>query len=154
MLMRTIYKIGKTRVELLPPDLDNDGRIGGIEKVQMRGSLSEVIPAQQKSETAEAMENLNKDIVDNSRLSSMDFLSRIHPAEYHGMTRIDILIALKFLPSDTSMINRSKMRKSISLQGEGRKEIVSMATGNQAMQNERFSKLRSFFGGGKRDEQQ
>lgn len=142
--MRQIFRISNVRVELTAPDLDGDGITGGVERLEI-GGVSEVIPVQQKSETAEAVENLNKDQEDSSRLSTMDFLSRINPNEYEAMTKIDILIALRFLPKSVTWINRSKMRKSVSLKGEGRKEFINLATGNQQVQNDR-SGLAKLFG--------
>lgn len=147
---RNIYKVGKVRIQLTNPDLDGDGVTGGVEQVS-RSGWDEIIPAQQKSETAEATENLNKDVLDNSRLSTMDFLSRINPAEYDPMTKIDVLIALRFLPKSTAWINRTKMRKSVSLSGEGRREFVDLFTGQKEAEANRMAKAAGFFTGKKKD---
>lgn len=112
-------------------DLDKDGKVGGIENLSRN---MDIIRPQQKSETAESIENINKDVIDASRLSTMDFLSRINPHEYEAMTKIDVLIAYQFLPISASWINRTRMRKSISLKGLGREEIVKIVQGMEEKQ--------------------
>ena len=148
---RTIYKVGSTRIELINPDLDGDGETGGIEKVQMKG-FDDMIPASQKSETAEASEILNSDKLEgDSRLSSMDFMSNIPRSEYDAMTKVDVLIAMKFLSSSASWINRVRMRKSKSIDGQGIDKFVQLHTGMREAEVSRMDRVKSFFSGKKEE---
>lgn len=129
-MTETIFKVGHTRIKLQGVDLDGDGK----STTEVVSRISDIIRPDQKSETAESIENINKDVIDASRLSTMDFLSRINPHEYDAMTKIDVLIAYQFLPISASWINRTKMRKSVSLKGLGREEIVKIVQGMEEKQ--------------------
>ena len=72
---------------------------------------------------------------------------RIDPAQYHAMCKVDALIGMKFLPTSVSIVNRSLMRKSVSIGGEGRKEFVQVVAGQQEKQQAgAWDKMKNFMG--------
>jgi len=128
-----VFNIDGIRMRIVNPDLDKDGTTGGIEDVE-RKTVEELTRPQTKSDMGEAVAELNKDRIDDSRLSTIDFLSRIDPSQYHAMCKVDALIGMKFLPTSVSIVNRSLMRKSVSIDGKGRQEYVQVVSGQQEKQ--------------------
>jgi hypothetical protein len=106
-------------------------------------------PSQQiineSSEIADTLKELNDDTLNEQSFSSIDTKTRLIETEVNSMVIIDGLIALNFLPKEVSVITRSKKRLNVSLQGEGRKEIVQIANGLKEQQQGGINKLKSLF---------
>lgn len=110
-------------LQYVPPDLDGDGVVGGVEKIQAAGVQSMVQP----SELGDSLKELNKDIIEtNTNQSGIDMRSRLHPIEVSSLLAIDGLVAMKFLPQEVLLISRQKKRLAVSIDGLGRKEIVEI----------------------------
>jgi len=140
--------INGVKVELVSADLDADGVRGGTEKIEQKFNTS-IVPIKEGSELGDAIKEQNKDIV-TDRLSSMDFGSRIDKLEMSPMVALDSLIGLGVIPVDCGKLNRVKMRKSVSIGGEGRREFVDLVTGKkeQDMKAGFGQKLQNFVGMG------
>lgn len=143
-----IVIIDGTRMELHPVDVDKDNITGGTEKVH-RASSNPVMPVTESTELKDALEKFNLDEV-KGRLSSMDFLSRIDKYESTPMIALDSLIGMQIIPQDCGILNRVKMRKSVSINGEGRKEFVDIVVGkkDQDMQKGLAAGFKNFVGVG------
>lgn len=128
-------KIDGILMQLEPPDLDKDGKIGGIEKVQMDIDKG-ITPIRETTETGEAIEHLSKDELNNDRLSSIEMISNLGKFEIAPMATIMILVAYGFLPKDASIIVRELLRLKISDGAKGRKDIVDIATARQNLSRE------------------
>lgn len=141
------------KIKLVNPDLDNDGEIGGEEKIEKNFNKS-LVPIKEGSELGDAIKEQNKDIVAD-RLSSMDFASRIDKLEMSPMIALDTLIGMGVIPIECGKLNRVKMRKSVSIGGEGRREFVDLVVGKkeQDMKAGFGSKLGNFIGMGQKPEQ-
>lgn len=127
--------LGNTKVNITPADLDGDGKVGGVENlIQTDGVMS----VKETSELGDAITEFNKDDVSMDRLSSIDFRSRINEFEIAPMIALDSLIGMGIIPIKAGILNRVKMRKSVSLKGEGRKEFVDIVVGKA----ERDAKLK------------
>ena len=83
----------------------------------------------ESSQIADTLKELNDDKLDDSSFSSIDTKTRLIENEVSSIVTIDGLVALNFLPKEISVITRSKKRLAVSLKGEGRKEIVQIASG-------------------------
>lgn len=142
------------KIKMINPDIDGDGIRGGEEKVEKNFNKN-VVPIKEGSELGDAIKEQNKDIVAD-RLSSMDFGSRIDKLEMSPMVALDSLIGLGVIPVDCGKLNRVKMRKSVSIGGEGRREFVDLVTGKkeQDMKAGFGSKLGNFIGMGQKPEGQ
>lgn len=141
-----IYTINGQRLKLVGADVNKDGMTDKTEEIS-RANIDDVVPVQRSTEMGEALSEMNKDIIDLvTRQSSIDFLSEISPHEYDAMCRLDALIALRLLPTSVLTINRSKMRKSVSLKRQGRKEFVDLVSGKQDLDEKRGNALRNFMG--------
>lgn len=101
------------------------------EKYYDEGESGEVNPSE-PTELGETLRELNNDKIDpKSNMSEIDMRSRLHGTEIAGILAIDTLVALKFLPTDALSFTRQKKRLAVSLNGEGRKEVVDIAGGKQ-----------------------
>lgn len=83
-----------------------------------------------QSDVAQALIELNKDSIGDKN-SEIDLRARLHPVEVSSLLALDSLVAIGFLPIQTLAFSRQKKRLSVSLQGLGRKEIISVVSGNQ-----------------------
>lgn len=107
----------------------------------------------QPTELGETLKELNADSIDHDiRLSSIDMRTRLYPAQVPSMVALDTIISLGVLPSRVSIINRAIMRKSVSIDGLGRKEFVEVIAGKREQDaktglNQRIQDgFKSFFG--------
>ena len=88
-------------------------------------------PIQEVTELGEVMRNLDDDLQDKStRMSNIDFNTRLNSIEINNIMIIDELTRLGVLPSNIG-ITRQKKRLSVSLKGEGRKEKVAIVQGER-----------------------
>lgn len=141
-----IFIIDGTKVQIVPSDLDRDGKVGGIEKIS---KLRDVINAKDSTELGDALTDLNRDEITEDRLSSVDFRSRIDPFEMTPMVALDALIGMGVLPVRAGVLNRVKMRKSVSLKGQGRQEQVDVIVGKRESDKEPMAqRMRNFMTGG------
>jgi len=101
------------------------------------------------SETAETIKELNSDELQVDKFSPIDLKTRLHSSEVSSIIAVDSLVAMEFLPSQTTFITRSKKRLAVSLAGKGREEIVAIAKGmdENSRAKSGFEKLGSWFRG-------
>ena len=121
-----IIKLDGVRLKLKAPDVDGDGMTGGVENVtaRMQSGERDIV---QPTEMGETLRELNSDVIEpGTRMSGIDLRARLHHAEIGPVLAIDTLVALKVLPSSCLAFTRQKKRLSVSLGGEGRKEIVDL----------------------------
>jgi len=150
----TIVVLNGIRMEVNPPDIDQDGQTGGIEQVTQRIAQAGTTDIIQPTELGEAMKELDDDTVDpNTRMSRIDMRSRLHPMEISSILAMDTLVALKVIPSSCLAFTLQKKRLNVSLMGQGRKEKVEMAVGKReqdaktGMMGGMIDKAKGFFGG-------
>ena len=139
-------------------DVNNDGKVDDIETVTPYSEGTQ--PILEGSELGDVFKSLDQDQVEaNTRLSSIDFNARIHGTELPYMVAFDSLIGAKIIPVHWGILTRSKMRKSVSLEGLGRKEKAQIAVGKREhdgdMQGGGFMKKMgaNLFGGQKQEPQ-
>jgi hypothetical protein len=113
-------------------------------------NISQIVRPPETTELGDALKEMNRDDVSRDRLASIDFRTRIHPLELPPMIALDSLIGLKVVPVRCGVLNRVKMRKSVSLQGQGRKEFVEMVTGKRESDLSFQKKIGNFFTGGEK----
>lgn len=91
----------------------------------------ETRPYHETTELAEAMQNLDNDEVDpQTKMSKVDFNSRLTDTEIPCLMVIDELKQLGIFPAN-ALISTQKKRLSVSLSGLGRSEKVDMAIGHK-----------------------
>lgn len=93
-------------------------------------------PISTPTELGEVVGLINKDVVTESRLSTIDFNSRIYPAELSYIVGFESLVGLRCIPTRCLILTRSKKRNSVSLMGLGRKEVVELTVGKRQMDSE------------------
>jgi len=108
-----------------------------------------ITPIQEQSDVAQTIKELNDDVMQSDKFSSIDMKTRLIGIEISSIIAVDSLVSLDFLPPEASFITRSKKRLSVSLKGRGREEIVGIAQGLQDKEQGGFSKLGALFGGNK-----
>jgi hypothetical protein len=95
---------------------------------------NEIQHIQEASDVAQTIKELNDDKVEADSFSNIDMKTRLVSIEISSIIALDSLVALDFLPCETSFITRSKKRLSVSLNGLGRGEIVQIAQGMKDQQ--------------------
>ena len=139
------------KVELIQPDLDGDGVVGGTEKIQFRRDTgkTDII---QPTELGETLGQLNKDTLEENRMSGIDMRSRLHYIEISYVLALDALVGMGVIPTRCLALARQKKRLSVSLNGRGREEIVRLVVGKREQDVQRMGgfgdRVKNFFGGG------
>jgi hypothetical protein len=140
--------------EVVAHDANNDGTIEANEIINQDDGTQDII---ETTEMKEALDALNKDDVDVKGKSSMDLRARLHYMEIAGMMGLDTLAMYHMVSSRAKYITESKKRLSVSLNGEGRKEIVAVTTGDNQGENSQASMgkrlMQGLFGSGKKKEE-
>lgn len=76
---------------------------------------------------SELLKEFNKDEIDNnSKMSSIDLMTRLNEVEIANLLAIDSLVSMRFLPEDMLRFSRQKKRLNISLEGKGRSEVIEI----------------------------
>jgi hypothetical protein len=104
------------------------------------------------SELGDAMQELNDDTINpNTKMSAMDMRAVLGHTEISSILAVDSLIQFKLLPITTRAFTQQKKRLSASLNGQGRKQLVEMATGKVERDIQAgggvWNKIKSKFGG-------
>jgi len=147
-----IIKLDGIKFKLNAPDIDKDGKTGGIENITRLQNTGET-QINQPTELGEAMRDLDNDDLDNNtRMSNIDTRARLTIPELNSLWAIDALVAMKFLPSSCLPISRQRKRLTVSILGKGREERVSMTVGQREQaaklgQGGIGDKIKGFFGG-------
>jgi len=130
----TIIRLDGIPIRLENPDLDKDGKTGGVETLQRfnQSGISDIV---QPTELGEAMKDMNNDEIEpGTRMSKIDMRTRLHVMEINSLWAVDSLVALKFLPTSCLPITRQRKRLLVSLGGEGRREAVRVIAGEREKQ--------------------
>jgi hypothetical protein len=140
-------------LRLRKPDLDGDGKVGGIENVTQRYSGQGVSQIIQPTELGESLKQLNEDILEpDTRMSGIDMKARLHPVEVSSILAMDALVALGVLPKTCLAFSRQKKRLSVSIKGLGRGEMVDIVAGKREQDKATMGfmdKIKSNLPGGK-----
>lgn len=99
----------------------------------------------EKSDMSQAIKELNDDSIDTNRMSRIDMKSRLSAYELPSILAIDNLVAMNVLPESFLQLTRQKKRLSVSINGRGRHEIVSIAKGNQEEANQKKRSVVDYF---------
>jgi len=103
------------------------------------------------SEIAEALRELNKDDLEDNRMSGIDLRTRLMSWEITGILAVDTLITFRCLPLSCELFTRKKKRLNVSLAGEGRKEIVDISRPKEDVANKTGKSFLNYMGFGNND---
>lgn len=131
--MSSIIRLDGVPIEIVRADIDGDGRIDTpSERVSMH--QNGITPIVQGTEMGESLKELNDDTIQSETgMSTVDFKARLHMMELPSVLAMDTLVAFRVLPPECLAFTRQKKRLSVSLQGKGREEMVSMVHGKKEM---------------------
>lgn len=130
-----IINLDGTKIKLEQPDLDGDGKTGGIEHIKINKNIEAIT---QPTELGESLKELNDDTINSeNRMSGIDMRSRLHHTEVSSVLALDALVALGICPSNMLSFTRQKKRLSVSIDGHGRKEIVEIVGGKRENDNKK-----------------
>lgn len=139
--MENVITLDGIKTQLVNPDLDKDGNVGGVERITMATAL-DIQPIVQPTELGESLKELNEDNLSSStRMSGIDLRSRLHETEVMFILQLDALVAMGVVPSKCLSFTRQKKRLNVSIDGKGRGEIVDIVAGKKEME------ARTGFGG-------
>ena len=132
MVILMTTRVDGTLYSLKSPDVDGDGKVGGVEVLS--SGNSDFQPVVQPTELGETLRDFNSDVLDaETRMTSIDMKTRIFNIfERNSLMAVDSLVAMSFLPLRCLTITRQAKRLNVSLRGEGRKEIVEIVAGKRA----------------------
>ena len=102
----------------------------------------------ESSELKEAVEEINKDVIDDkTNMSSIDLRCNLTDGQFISLAFIDALVSMKIFPQDLLPLTRQIKRLSVSKDGKGREQIVDMVSGNrsQKMLTERIEDMGKSF---------
>lgn len=86
----------------------------------------------ENSELGDALKELNNDSIEqDTRMSGIDLRARLHFAEIPSILGMDALVQMKILPIVCLGFTRQKKRLSVSIQGQGREDIVRIVSGKK-----------------------
>jgi hypothetical protein len=118
-------------IEIVPSDLDGDGVVGGIERIQQSREQG-VQNVVQPTELGDTLKELNKDnITMEAGMTDIDFRADIHPFEMASVNAFDMLIAINVLGQKLLPVPRKAKRNSVSKNGRGRDDIVNIVAGKR-----------------------
>jgi len=118
------------KIQLLKDDLNKDGKISEVE-ILSRDDYSKTL-IQEPTELGESLKELNFDGIEkDTRMSGIDMRARLHYIEVPAILAIDTLVSFSFLPISCLAFTRQKKRLSVSINGQGRQEIVELVAGKK-----------------------
>ena len=127
----TIINIDGIPTELENPDLDRNGKKGGIEKItkQLNDGITNIT---QNTELEGSLKQLNDDNINaDTRMSAIDMRTRLHPVEVSAVLALDSLVALGVVPQKCLPLSTQKKRLNVSQDGKGRAEMVELVAGKR-----------------------
>ena len=96
----------------------------------------DIHPVVELSELGEVMQSLDQDDIDvKSKMSNVDFNTRLSDIEINSIMVVDELATLGILPTDDTGLTRRKKRLSVSRNGLGREEKVRIVQGQREQQS-------------------
>ena len=105
-------------------------------------------PAPNQTELGQALDQLNKDTVDEkTHLSAIDMRTRLGNGEIASILTIDALVSMGALPRECLKLTQQKKRLAISRGGQGRREIVGIVQGKQEREDNSGKNLFQWMGG-------
>lgn len=138
-------------IKVVPPDLDGDGVVGGVEVVEDRHFS--VVPAHVPSELGESLKELHKDVLEtDSGMSGIDMRANISLGSLPALTGIDTLVRLGAYSKGALGFTQQWKRNTKSIDGLGSHQIVEMTAGKKALENKELSileKVKSMWSGKK-----
>lgn len=129
-------------------------RINREKQLTSNQQLSDdIIPIQSTTELGDSLKELNKDDIDlTSRTSDIDLRARLHYLEISSILALDALVAFGICPTRCLAFTRQKKRLSVSLMGQGRKEIVDVVAGKRELEtNQGMSFMQKLTSGFKKE---
>lgn len=124
------FRIDSIPVRLESVDIDRDGRSDETETIKSHKEQG-VLQFKESSELGEALEQQNRDIENQQRLSSVDFLSRLNPYSVSPVSAVEFISANGVISRDARLITRIFKRNIVSDGGKGRQEFVDVVVGKK-----------------------
>jgi len=145
-----VINLDGCKITLIPPDLDGDGKTGGVEKVQRK--TEDITQIKQSSELGDSLDIAFSDNYDfTSKVSDIDMKANLHVAQIPYIVIFDSLCKMGFLHSKGLGLSRQVKRLSVSEKikgvGVGRKNIVDMVTGKREHDENTGDKAQNFVTG-------
>ena len=102
-----------------------------------RSSSQGTTPIIQSTELGESLKYLNDDSLEQeTRMSGIDMRARLHYLEVQNVLALDTIVSLRILPTKCLAFTRQKKRLSVSVGGQGRKEMVEIVSGKKERDKE------------------
>ena len=106
------------KYKLTDPDVDKDGKVGGVEKVE-RAINDGTSPIYQEPEAVGIMKEFDADNLNPENMSTIDFNAYLKEIELAPLTSFESLQSAGMIPSRWTVLPRKAKRNSRSLLGFG-----------------------------------
>lgn len=112
--------------QLINPDLDNDGVVGGVESITKKFGEN-VTNITQSTEVESGLKELNKDDIENSsKQSALDLRTRLTDFQIVTFSGYEFLVELGVMPRIVLPLTKQIKRNLVSKNGLGRDEMIRM----------------------------
>ena len=144
-----IIKLDGCKIEVVPPDLDGDGKVGGVEKLTLKNPMDDIINIKKTSELGDSLSIAFSDKFDPiEKVSDIDQLASIHDVQAPYLTIWESLCKASYLSPRHQSISRQVKRNSNSIMtknmGIGRRNIENMVVGKREHDRMASDKAQTF----------
>lgn len=122
--------IDGVRMRIIPHDADGDGVRGEVEDIHSHGDKG-IVQLKDMSELGEVLEHQVKDVVNEERLSSVDFISNLNSMQVAPICAVEFIASSGVISGKSRGITRIIKRNVISIDAMGRKQNVEIAIGKR-----------------------
>ena len=123
-------KVDGIRIRLENADINKDGISGGVETVKSHQDQG-VMHLKESTELGEVLEHQTRDIENDQRLSSVDFISNITNFQHAPISAVEFIASAGVISRRSRIITRIIKRNAVSLDAMGRKQNVEIAVGKR-----------------------
>lgn len=129
--MRQIYSVNGIRVKLEAPDLDGDGKVGGVEKIQRKFDNAQM----DVKETTELKDVMDTVFPKRSE-GRINMLGNLDKFETANIFKLRSLVNARFLPVFCDNVSNEYLEISVSKEARGRDDARDITIGKLERENE------------------
>lgn len=123
-------KIDGVRVKLVASDIDGDGITGEVESVHTHSDKG-VMQFKESTELGEVLDYQTRDVENQQRMSSIDFISNINSFQHAPIVAVEFLCSVGVISRKSRGVTRIFKRNAVSVDAMGRKQNVEVAVGKR-----------------------
>lgn len=140
--MRKIYTVNGIKILLEAPDLDGDGKVGGVEKLRRKHDSAQ-LDVKETTELKDVMDTVFPKREENR----INMLGNITKFEGSNLFKLRSLVNAKFLPKFCDQVSDEYLEISVSGDARGRDDARDITIGKMERDKESMqNKMNNFTG--------